>query len=167
MITMIPASMAFCSTGSSCCRVHGDDAEGVHALGDQVLDDGNLLGGVGFCRADQRGVDAVLFAPLVDAFFHAVEPVDAGDLDDGDEGLFSPPSAGEQALRRPPPVQGLLALHKQPTTQRQSATQTVLEASSWLALLFFLVNVKITVRMMTRLSTGAKVHESENHMPLR
>ncbi len=67
-------------------RIHGDDAQGIHTLGNQILDDRNLLGGIGFGRPHQGGIDAGFGAEFFDAFFHAVEPVDAGDLDDRDKG---------------------------------------------------------------------------------
>ncbi len=69
-------------------RVHRHDAERVHTLCDQVFDDRNLLGGIGFGRPYQGRIDALLCAPVDNAFFHAVEPVDPGNFDNGHKVLI-------------------------------------------------------------------------------
>ena len=77
--------MAFLSTGSS-WRVHGDDAQGIDLLGNQVLDNRDLLRRIGLGRTDQGRLDAGRVGEFLDADFHTVEPVDAGNLDDSDKG---------------------------------------------------------------------------------
>ena len=61
----------------------GHHADGVDALGDQILDDLDLGGGVGLARADLVGVLARVRLELLHTLAHAVEPGDAVDLDHG------------------------------------------------------------------------------------
>ena len=65
--------------------IDGDHADRVDALGDEVLDDLGLHGGVGFSGALLEDVHARVRGVLVDARFHADEPRVGGVLgDDGD-----------------------------------------------------------------------------------
>ena len=66
-------------------RVDGDHADRVDALGDEVLDDLGLHGGVGFSGALLEDVYARVRGVLVDARFHTDKPRVGGVLgDDGD-----------------------------------------------------------------------------------
>ena len=70
-------------------RVDRHDGQRVDLLGDQVFDDAQLLGGVGLAGTGLFSLDAgVLRGELLDASFHAVEPGDAGDLDDRGDRLL-------------------------------------------------------------------------------
>jgi hypothetical protein len=61
--------------------VVGDDADHVHAAGDQVLDGADLERRVGRGRADHLGLHTQRRGLLLDALLHRVEPRDAADLD--------------------------------------------------------------------------------------
>src|SRR5690606_23228733 len=80
-----PALTGLAERGGQRLRVVGDDDHGVDVLGDEVLDDLHLLGGILGVGADLPGVDLVaeVGVELVDAVGHGLEPGDAVDLRDG------------------------------------------------------------------------------------
>jgi hypothetical protein len=82
-MTVMPASIARAEHGLERLGRHRHDGERVDALGDHVLDQRRLLLRVGLGRAHLEGVRAGVGGILLDAFLHAVEPLDAGDLHDG------------------------------------------------------------------------------------
>ena len=84
MMTLMPASCARLSTGSSAFAVVRNDADHVDLLGDQILDRAHLLRGVVGRRIDHGGVDAEVLAGLLNALLDIVEPGNPHLADDAD-----------------------------------------------------------------------------------
>ena len=70
-------------------HVERHQADDVDLLGDQVLEQLDLLRRIDVRRADHRGIDAEILRALLDPLFKGVEPGNARDLDDRDHFLLS------------------------------------------------------------------------------
>ena len=70
-------------------HVQRHQADHVDLLGDQVLEQLDLLCRIDVRRADHRGIDAEILGALLDALFKGVEPRNARDLHDRDHFLLS------------------------------------------------------------------------------
>ena len=69
-----------------CLRRHRHDGERINALCNHVFNESGLLLGIGLCRANLECVYIIVLCVLIDAFLHAVEPLDTRNLNNSSDG---------------------------------------------------------------------------------